>query len=90
MNNSEETEKIHIEETPKRPTDIEDLKKRLLSNEIADSETVSLGVNRKQFFIRLPTRLTDQLMLKKEDKVKVIWKKTPEKMDITLEVEKGA
>ena len=68
--------------------DLEKLKKELLSNELEDSEIVSLGENRKQFFIRLPTRLTNQIQLKSVDKIKILWRCSEEKVKISLEVVK--
>ncbi|VVB74118.1 Uncharacterised protein [uncultured archaeon] len=83
---SEETEKIHTVEKPEKPKDIDELKKELLSHEITDSETVSLGLNRKQFFIRIPTHMTDRLNLRKEDKIRIVLSGPPDNVVIKLEV----
>jgi len=37
----------------------------LLSNEFQDSEVVKVGENRGQLFVRLPTRMTARLGIKK-------------------------
>jgi len=82
----EETEKIHTVEKPEKPKDIDELKKEMLSHEITDSEMVRLGLNRKQFFIRIPTRMTDRLNLKKEDNIRIVMSGPPENITIRLEV----
>lgn len=89
MKNIKETEKIHTTEQPEKPKDIEELRKELLSNEISDSEIINVGLNRNQFFIRLPTRMTDTLNLTKEDKMRITLSGTEGNFKITLEVVKG-
>ena len=88
MKNNKQTEKIHILDKPAKLSYIEGLKKNLLSNKLEDSEIVNLGLNRNQFFIRLPTRMTNRINLKKEDKIKVEWSGTDDEIEIKLEVVK--
>lgn len=86
MKNSKKIDNIHVITKKPPRKDIEVIAKDLLSNELQDSEVVSLGENRKQYFIRLPTRLTDRLKLSKTDKIKVVWTGSESKIKIDLEV----
>ncbi|GEM_PF-2606273 len=88
MKKINKAEEIHVIEKNEPTEDIEELRKKLLSNEIHDYEVISLGNNRGQFFIRLPTRMTNRLQLKKEDKIKISLTGSEENMKILLEVVK--
>lgn len=74
VNNQRENqtkERITVEDKPEKPADLDELRKKLFSKEMTDDEVVSLGENRGQFFIRLPTRMTNKLDFKKGMNIKI-------------------
>jgi len=63
--------KITPGDKPNKPADFEEVEKKLFSKELTDYEVVSLGENRGQFFVRLPTRMTNKLGFKKGMNIKI-------------------
>jgi len=64
-------EKITIEDKPEKPSDFEEVGEKLFAKDMIDYEVISLGENRGQFFVRLPTRMTNKLEFKRGDKIRI-------------------
>jgi ABC-type lipoprotein release transport system permease subunit len=94
MKNSKKDNGIHRneirEEKKPKAQNFEEIKKELLSDKLVDEETVNLGINRGQFFIRIPNRMANRLSLTKEDKIKLILEGKDTNKEIKLEVIKNA
>jgi len=87
MKKLKEIKEIQPKKSPSKPTDIEELKRKLLSDEIDDSEVVALGANRSQYFVRIPARLSRMLELTTKKKMKVSWHaKAGKLLGVKLEV----
>jgi len=86
MNNYENNDKIHIKQKKPVPSDFSDVTKDLLSDEHKEVEIVSLGVNRGQYFFRIPSKIAGMLSLNKENKIKIIATATKKGEDIRLEI----
>ena len=86
MNNYKNNDKIHIKKKAPVPDDFAWLTKDLLSDEHKEEEIVSLGVNRGQYFFRIPSKIAGMLSLNKENKIKIIAIQTKKGEDIKLEI----
>ncbi|MBI5046340.1 hypothetical protein HZC07_01265 [Candidatus Micrarchaeota archaeon] len=86
MNNFKKSDKIRMKNQHPPREDIEKLKKELLSNELRDEEIINVGENRGQLFVRLPTRITTRIGIKKGDKLRIIAEGIGKNVKINLEV----
>ena len=89
MKHNENIENIHIAEKRHIPKYFHEEKEELLSDKHKDEETVSIGKNRNQLFIRLPARMVRMLSLTTEDNIKITTEMSEKGADIKLEIIKG-
>ena len=89
MKKYKENDKIHTIEKKPIPKDLPEIKRDLLSGKHREEAIMSLGKNRGQYFLRLPTRVTKFLQLGDDDTIKIVAEGDDKSVEIRLEIIKG-
>ena len=89
MKSSKKSNEIHPIKKSPLPDDFTKIKEESLSDKQREEETVSLGINRGQYFIRIPSKISQLLDLRNGDKIKITAEASESGKQVWMEIVKG-